>query len=34
MKTPKKIRDSTFFEDYIGCLKRISDLSKKSVIGD
>lgn len=27
-------RASTYFEDYIGCLKRISDLSKKSAIGD
>lgn len=27
-------RAVTYFEDYIGCLKRISDLSKKSAIGD
>lgn len=27
-------RAITYFEDYIGCLKRISDLSKKSAIGD
>ena len=27
-------RAATYFEDYIGCLKRISDLSKKSAIGD
>lgn len=27
-------RAKSYFEDYIGCLKRISDLSKKSAIGD